>query len=63
MEKFFHKKENSYTSLKKDLLNKSMSFEEIRNKLLEKDQSNLSRNASLDNLNFLALQNFMLLKT
>ena len=44
---------NKYNSLKEGLFNGEISFEEIRSKLMELDQSTPSRDASDNNLNFL----------
>lgn len=46
-------KDNRYNSLKNDLFNNSISFNEVRDKLVEWDQEDYSRKASDENLLFL----------
>jgi hypothetical protein len=53
MEKFPKKIDNTYDSLKYELIDGSISFGDLKSKLLEKDQSDLSRTASVENLEFL----------
>lgn len=53
MEKIPSPQENKYHILKSSFLNGNLSFEEVRNKLLDFDQETNEREASDDNLSFL----------